>query len=211
MLDRVITFNEIIRPSQASIKSRPHSALIKGVCARPSSLRFLTIQTARKLNRRLVNVSPLGAMPHNKNKRERKREEKEACHQWKTEKKQTVLGLGTVHIRTGTVPVSVPEIRYWYPTVPFSVLYSLCNNKSIHFSEKNKSKTLNFNILNNRALQFLSSRNYCVLFFSDNQMKAWNIYLFLIKWKWNPFIFCQTNRGLLLKLIHGRNILWIFL
>ncbi len=36
----------------------------------------------------------------------------------------------------------------------FSVLYSLCNNKNIYFSEKNKSKTLNFNILNNRALQF---------------------------------------------------------
>ncbi len=29
------------------------------------------------------------------------------------------VGLGTVHILTGTVPVLVPEIRYWYPTVPF--------------------------------------------------------------------------------------------
>ncbi len=96
----------------------------------------------------------------------------------------------------------------------FSVLYSLCNNKNIYFSEQNKSKTLNFNILNNRALQFLIIfflTEILVLFFSDTEMKAWNIYLFLIKLKWNPFIFWQTNRGLLLKLIHGRKIVWIFL
>ncbi len=33
-------------------------------------------------------------------------------------------------------------------------------------------------------------------------MKAWNIYLFVIKLKWNPSIFLQTNRGILLKLIY---------
>ncbi len=76
------------------------------------------------------------------------------------------------------------------------------------FQWKNKSKTLNFNILNNRALQFLKyfllniKIFFILVLFFDNQMKAWNIYLFLIKWKLNPFIFWQTKRGLLLKLIH---------
>ncbi len=60
--------------------------------------------------------------------------------------------LGTVHIWTGTVPVSVPEIRYQYPTVPFFGTLLCVITKT--FQWKNKSKTLNFNILNNRALQF---------------------------------------------------------
>ncbi len=85
----------------------------------------------------------------------------------------------------------------------FSVLYSLCNNKNIYFSEKNKSKTLNFNILNNRALHFFLISflpEFFVLFFSNNQMKAWNIYLFLIKWKWNPFIFLANKQRFTVKI-----------
>ncbi len=83
----------------------------------------------------------------------------------------------------------------------FSVLYSLCNNKNIYFSEKISLK------LSISTFWTIGPYNFFiffipemfVLFFSNNQMKAWNIYLFLIKWKWNTFIFWQTNRGLLLK------------
>ncbi len=60
-------------------------------------------------------------------------------------------------------------------------------------------------MFNNVALQFFFFQKF-LFYFSDNQMKAWAIYLFLIKWKWNPDFFWQTNRGLLLKLIHGRKI-----
>ncbi len=90
--------------------------------------------------------------------------------------------------------------------------FTLCDNKNNYFSEKISPKLsiLTFWTIGPYKF-FFSSRNVCVLFFSDNQMKAWNIYLFLIKWKWNPFIFWQTNRGLLLKLIHGIKIVWIFL
>ncbi len=95
----------------------------------------------------------------------------------------------------------------------FSVLYSLCNNKNIYFSEKISPK------LSISTFWTIGPYNFFFLFFffqnfflfSDNQMKAWNIYLLLIKWKWSPFIFWQTNRGLLLKLIHGRKIVWIYL
>ncbi len=75
------------------------------------------------------------------------------------------IGLGTFE------PVPVPEIRYRYPTIPFfGTLLSVITKTFI--SMKNKSKTLNFNILNNRALQFFFLPEILVLFFSDNQMKA---------------------------------------
>ncbi len=113
------------------------------------------------------------------------------------------VGLGIVHILTGTVTQ-----RYL-----FSVLYSLCNNKNIYFSEKiNPKRSIStFWTIGpyNCFLFFLPE--ILVFIFSDNQMKAWNIYLFFIKWKWNPFIFWQTNRGFLFKLIHGRKIVRIFL
>ncbi len=41
------------------------------------------------------------------------------------------LGLGTIHIRTGTVPVSVPV-----PNGTFFQYFTLSNNKNIYFSEK---------------------------------------------------------------------------
>ncbi len=63
------------------------------------------------------------------------------------------------------VPVSVPEIQY---NGKFFRYFTLCNNKNIYFSEKNKSKTLNFNILNNRALQFF----FFFFFQKFNQMKS---------------------------------------
>ncbi len=40
-------------------------------------------------------------------------------------------------------------------------------------------------MFNNRALQFFFFQKF-LFNFSDNQMKAWAIYLFFIKWKWNP-------------------------
>ncbi len=61
-----------------------------------------------------------------------------------------------------------------------------------------------FNILNN----IFMSEMFVFLNFSDNQILALNIYLFLIKWKLNPFIFWQTNK---VKIHPWKNIVWIFI
>ncbi len=96
-------------------------------------------------------------------------------------------GLGTVHIWTSTVLVSVPEIRH--PTVPFfSTFYSPCNNKNIYFSEKINPK-LSISIFWTKGPYNFLFCFFLMPFFSE----AWNIYLFLIKWKWNPFIFGQQT------------------
>ncbi len=79
------------------------------------------------------------------------------------------LGLGTIHIWTGTGigtwnSVPVPNCTF------FRVLYSLCNNKNIYFSEK-------------------ISHCFFVLFFPDNQIKAWNILFIFNQMKMKPFYF----------------------
>ncbi len=82
----------------------------------------------------------------------------------------------------------------------FSVLYSLCNNINIYFSEKISPKLSISIFWTIGPYNFFSSRNFCVLFFSNNQMKAWNIYLFLIKWKLNPFIFLANKQRFTVKI-----------
>ncbi len=110
-----------------------------------------------------------------------------------------------IHTHQGCVPFTFELIRYlkFHPLSFFPpVLYSLCNKKTHSF----QCKTLTFNILNQSFYLFFPEILVC-FHFSYNQMKAFNIYLFLIKCKLNYLIFWQTNRGLLLKLIHGRKCL----
>ncbi len=92
----------------------------------------------------------------------------------------------------------------------FSVLYSLCNNKNIYFSEKISPK------LSISTFWTIGPYNFCnffffqkfLFYFSNNQMKAWNIYLFLIKWKLNPFIFLANKQRFTVKI--KVIIVWIF-
>ncbi len=104
----------------------------------------------------------------------------------------TALGLGTVHIWTGMV--SVPEIRYGTQRYLFLVLYSLCNNKNIYFSEKISPK-LNFNMLNNSTQQIFLPEILVLFFLIIKWGHETLIYFNQMKMK--PFnFFAQTNRGL---------------
>ncbi len=79
----------------------------------------------------------------------------------------TSLGLGTVHIWTGTGTWnSVPV-----PNGTFFRYFTLCNDKNIYFSEKISPKLA--------ISTFWTIGPTIYLFFSDNQMKAWNIFFFL--------------------------------
>ncbi len=81
----------------------------------------------------------------------------------------------------------------------FSVLYSLCNNINIYFSEKISPKLSISIFWTIGPYNFFSSRNFCVLFFLiiNEGMK----YLFiLIKWKLNPFIFLANKQRFTVKI-----------
>ncbi len=61
------------------------------------------------------------------------------------------------------------------PNSTFFWYFTLCNNKNIYFSEKISPKL--------SISTFWTSHTNI---FSDNQMKAWNFFIFI---KWNPFMF----------------------
>ncbi len=117
-------------------------------------------------------------------------------------KDMVLLGLGTVHIWTGTST----GIGTWnsvpVPNGTFFRYFTLCVITNIYFSEKISPKlsiSTFWTIGPYTFFNFFSSRIFCFIF-SNNQMKAWNIYLFLIKWKWNPFIFLANKQRFTVKI-----------
>ncbi len=100
-----------------------------------------------------------------------------------------------VHPYKGWLPFTFEPVQYrigtWnsvlVPNGTFFRYFTLCVTTKTFISVKKNSI--------DRVLQFFLQK--FLFYFSDNQIKAWKMYLFFIKLKWISFIFCQTNRGLL--------------